>query len=322
MQSPSPAQVARHVPPGPQRNGLQFTDGWLHAPAPVQKPEGVYVEPVHEAAPQAVVAGATLQVPEPLHVPVRPQGGVGAQRACGSASSAGTSLQVPARPATLQALQVPQLELAQHTPSTQKFPVRQSAVVSHDCPSGFLSPQRFVLRSQMFGDAQLASDTQVVLQALPLQANGAQDRVLAARHVPAPSHVRASVCVVAPGGQDGATQTVPTWYSWHVPRPSQTPVVPQLAAPASLQVPVGSAPPEVTGEQVPGDDALAQDMHAPAQAVRQQTPWAQKPVAQSEPSLQVAPGDLSPHDPATQTEGDAQSASAVQVALQDALPQR
>jgi hypothetical protein len=39
--------------------------------------------------------------------------------------------------------------------------------------------------------------------------------------------------------------------------------------------PVGSEPPLGTGEQVPGVLLSAHDMHLPAQAVAQQTPWAQ-----------------------------------------------
>jgi hypothetical protein len=52
----------------------------VHPPWPLQKPLGVYVEPVHEGAPHDVLAGATLQVPAPLHVPVSPQGGAATQR--------------------------------------------------------------------------------------------------------------------------------------------------------------------------------------------------------------------------------------------------
>jgi hypothetical protein len=59
------------------------------------------------------------------------------------------------------------------------------------------------------GAAQLASETQVVAHVDPLHAKGAQDSVLAARHVPAPSHVRASVAVAAPAGHVGAAHTVP-----------------------------------------------------------------------------------------------------------------
>jgi hypothetical protein len=127
-QSPSPAQAVRHAPPAPHTKGLQLAGVCTQEPVPLQKPAGVNVEPAHDAAPHAVVAGATLHAPAPLHVPVRPQGGLGAQRPCGSASSAGTSLHAPARPSTLQDWHVPQPEAAQHTPSTQNVPVRQSSV--------------------------------------------------------------------------------------------------------------------------------------------------------------------------------------------------
>jgi hypothetical protein len=71
---------------------------------------------------------------------------------------------------------------------------------------------------------------------------------------------------------------------------------------------------------VPGDDVSAQDMQAPPHAVRQHTPCAQNPVAHSVPSPQAAPGDFSPHEPPEQTEGAAQSASAVHAPLHAAAP--
>jgi hypothetical protein len=220
----------------------------------------------------------------------------------------------------LHAWHVPQLEAPQHTPSTQKLPVRHSSVDAQAWPTRFLLPHRFVLRSQMAGAVQLASEVHVVAHVMPLQANGAHGSVLAARHVPAPSHVRASVAVDPPAGQVGAAHTVPAAYTWQAPAPSHAPVCPQLAAPWSLHVPVGSAAPDATGAQVPRADVSAQDMQVPAQAVRQQTPCAQKPVAHSVPSPQLAPADLRPHEPPTHTEGVWQSASAVHVPLHAAAP--
>jgi hypothetical protein len=146
-----------------------------------------------------------LQTPLVPHV----EAAVTAHRLCGSAAPAGTGAQLPAEPATLQAWQVPHVELPQQTPSTQKLPVRQSSFTAHAWPSGFLLPHRFVARSQMLGEAQPASETQVVLQAVPLHANGAHGSVLAGRHTPAPSQVRASVCVEPPAGHDGGAQIVP-----------------------------------------------------------------------------------------------------------------
>jgi hypothetical protein len=210
MQSPSPAQVVRHAPvPAPQRNGLQLVECCAHVPVPLQKPTGINVELVHDDCPHDVVVGAFAQLPAPSHAPVNPQGGAATQRACGSAAASGTALQAPARPVTLQAWQVPQEGAEQHTPSTQKLPVRHSSLVPHAWPRRFLPPQRFVPRSQMFGAAQLASETQVVSHVEPLQAKGAQEIVVAAWQLPMPSHVRASVSTVAPTGHDIGAQVVP-----------------------------------------------------------------------------------------------------------------
>jgi hypothetical protein len=94
MQSPSPPQLTRQPPPL-HRKGLQACGVCTHAPVPLQKPVGVYVDPAHEEAPHTVVAGVSLHAPAPLQVPVRPHGGAGTHRSCGSASSAATSLHVP-----------------------------------------------------------------------------------------------------------------------------------------------------------------------------------------------------------------------------------
>jgi hypothetical protein len=101
---------------------------------------------------------------------VNPQGGAGTQRACGSAAPTGTALQVPARPVTLQAWQVPHADIPQQTPSTQKLPVRHSSLELHACPRRFLSPQRLVDMSQMLPAAHWLSAVQVVLQAVPVHA--------------------------------------------------------------------------------------------------------------------------------------------------------
>ncbi len=78
--------------------------------------------------------------------------------------------------------------------------------------------------------------------------------------------------MVVPTGQLPAAQVVPAAYSPQAPAPLQRPVVPQLAAPASVQVREGSVSPAVTGEQVPALPVTPQDMHTPVQAVAQQTP--------------------------------------------------
>ena len=98
--------------------------------------------------------------------------------------------------------------------------------------------------------------------------------------------------------------------------------MPQLAAPWSRHWPAGFRVPAATATQLPALPAAAHDMHVPAQAVLQQTPCAQTPLAHSPPPPQTAPSGLRPHDPLPQTAGGAQSASAAQVALHAAAPQR
>ena len=286
-------------------------------PAPSQLPAGVWVAALHEFAPQAAPEGEKAQEPAPLQVPLKPQGGEAVHLACGSMAAAGTALQAPAAPATLQDTQVGQLADEQQTPSTQ-LPLSQSA------PAAQIWPRRFLPHApalQTFPGAQSPSTAQTAVQVVPLQAKGAQVCVVAGLQTPAPSQVRASVAVVVPFGQAGPAHCVPAGKSWQAPAPLQKPVVPQVAAPWAVHCPVGSVPPAGIGEQVPALAGSAQDMHFDPQAVEQQTPWAQMPVPHSVPPAQTAPGGLSPHDPATQLAGWAQSALALQVDLQAAVPQ-
>ena len=173
---------------------------------------GEKVEPMHDAVPQLTPALACWQEPLPSQLPVLPQGSCGVQRACGSASPDVTFEHAPALPWTLQAWQVPHVELPQHTPSTQKSPVRQSPVAVQDWPRRFLSPHRFVLGSQMFGARQSASTVQVALQAafvVPLHMYGAQAIDAAAVQLPTPSQVRAGASVEVPVGHEGFMHCVP-----------------------------------------------------------------------------------------------------------------
>jgi hypothetical protein len=62
------------------------------------------------------------------------------------------------------------------------------------------------------------------------------------------------------------------------------------------------------------------ETQAVLQAVLQQTPWVQLPLAHSMPPEHCAPGGLRPQDPFVHTLPAEQSASAVQVALQTAVP--
>lgn len=118
--------------------------------------------------------------------------------------------------------------------------------------------------------------------------------------------------------QVAAAHCVPEAYRWHALAPSQNPVWPQVEAATILHVPVGSAPPTGTAEQVPSLPATAHELQVPAQEVEQQMLWAQIPELHSLPAAQLAPLGLLPQVPAgnVQVFGDAQSAVLAQVILQ------
>ena len=77
--------------------------------------------PLHDGPLHITVVGCCWQAPLPLQAPVLPQVPPGVQRACGSVTLLATLAQEPRLPETLQAMQVPQLLLAQQTPSTQEL---------------------------------------------------------------------------------------------------------------------------------------------------------------------------------------------------------
>jgi hypothetical protein len=165
-QSPSAAQVVRQAA-GPHTYGEQLdVTGGAHAPVPVQWERAVYIVPLQEAEPQVVAAGAKLQAPSPSHLPSWPQGGLATQRSCGSAPVAGIGWQLPALPATLQAVQTPQVGAEQQTPSTQ-LPLSHPSPETQSCPSRLL-PQDPAM--QKFPAAQSASSPQAELQVEPLHA--------------------------------------------------------------------------------------------------------------------------------------------------------
>jgi hypothetical protein len=132
--------------------------------------------------------------------------------------------------------------------------------------------------------------------------------------------VRASVAVVEPVGHDGSAHCVPAACSWQPPAPLQKPVRPQLVAAWAVHWPLGSIPSAGTGVHVPSVPDSVHDMQLAPQAVVQQTPATQKPLWQSVGAAQLAPGGRSPHELPVHTLGGAQSASAVQVDLQAAVP--
>jgi len=163
-QSAVVAHVVLHAPV-PHRYGAQLTAVWRQLPAPSQAPAGVDVDPLHDAVPQLVPRGVGRQAPLPSHVPLKPQGGAGRQPPCGSIAPTATGLQVPADPATLHDVQVPQLAVEQQTPSTQ-LPLSHSAGAAQICPSRFF-PHDPAL--QNMPPAQSASTPQAARQVAPLQ---------------------------------------------------------------------------------------------------------------------------------------------------------
>ena len=182
---------------------------------------------------------------------------------------AGTGEQVPAAPASAQDMQVPLHGVPQQIPCAQTV-LLHSVPLEQTAPFGF-SPQEPPM--QEAGIAQSLSVLQVALQALVPQANGKQEDEAGIPQVPAPSQVPPGVKVVPVAGQAAAWQEVPCWYfsqapAWHLPS------VPQLAVPLSAQLPAGSGP-AATAVHCPIVPVMAQERQAPAQAVAQQTPWAQ-----------------------------------------------
>ncbi len=129
-----------------QACGAQSTAGpatQRPAPSHVDAPTRLAILPGLQAADaQVVPAGYLVQWPAPSHIPVVPQLvlPMSLQRPFGSARPAGEGAQVPAFPATLQALQAPQDALWQHTWSVQA-PLKQSPLVVHAAPSGLRSLQ-------------------------------------------------------------------------------------------------------------------------------------------------------------------------------------
>ena len=96
-------------------------------PLPSQLPTGIAVDPVQDTVPQLVPAGIGRHAPLPSQVPLNPQGGLAAHPPCGSIAPAGTGRQVPALPATLHDVQVPQLAVEQLPTLTMPVTRNESA---------------------------------------------------------------------------------------------------------------------------------------------------------------------------------------------------
>lgn len=205
-QSALVVQVVRQAVPPHWRWPGHGVGVWAQVPAPSQVPPGLLIAFAQAGAPQLVPKLVFRQAPIPLQVPSKPQGGAGVQRWWGSALPTGTELQVPALPVRLQTWQVPQVGAEQQTPSTQ-------LLLAHSVPSVQIWPRRLRPHDpfvQNWPGAQSASAVQTATQlwVVLLQANGAQDCIVAGLQLPIPSQVRARFAVVAVA-HAGAAHWVP-----------------------------------------------------------------------------------------------------------------
>jgi hypothetical protein len=105
--------------------------------------------------------------------------------------------------------------------------------------------------------------------------------------------------------------------------PSHVPSFPHVEASLTPHWPLGSARPPPTGEHVPSVALSVHDTHGPAQVALQQTFCAEhtSPEAHWLLAVQGPPFGSRPHEPLMHVAFEAQSALAVQVALQAAAPQ-
>jgi hypothetical protein len=153
-------------------------------------------------------------------------------------------------------------------------------------PSGFgpQLPFTHFEPTQSLSEAQLAAQAPVVAS----QLNGAQMTVGPAVQVPSPSQTRPPL--TAAPSQDPRWQVVPSKNVRQAPAPSHVPSRPQVEGSAAGQTAaLRGAPPAGTNAQIPCDPAVLQDLHVSVQALLQQTPSTQNPLAQSPPHPHAAP---------------------------------
>jgi hypothetical protein len=146
-------------------------------------------------------------------------------------------------------------------PFTHLTPVTQSPSVLHD-------------EKHMFDDGS--------------QSNGAHTVEGPGLHRPLGSHAYTPE-MVAPSHAPGL-HTDPGAYFRQAPAPLQVPSSPHVETSALGQtLAVRGGVPFGTNEQVPGDAVVLHALHVSAQAVLQQTPSTQNPLAQSPPHPQACP---------------------------------
>jgi hypothetical protein len=178
----------------------------VQAPCPLQTSARRKLLPWQPACWQTVPAAWKRQPPAPSQRPSVPQlvGDVAWHMPDGSDAPAGTSLQKPTKPLTLQARQRPQLAMLQQTPLVQN-PVPHWALLLQLAPWDF---SRQVLLLQVAGETQSPSLRQVVGQVPPLvHWKLPQLRVLGVWQLPLPLQVAGGVATLPL--HEPARQTVP-----------------------------------------------------------------------------------------------------------------
>ena len=141
-------------------------------------------------------------------------------------------------------------------------------------------------------------------------------------HTPMAVQVEADFILPLLPSQLAGAQTVPAGVVAQAPRPSQTPVVPQLEAAMATQTAAGSAAPAATGVQVPCLPTIAHELQLPHDADPQQTPSVQWPLIQVALPAQAAPfGERLVHEPDGQVKPATQSASFAHMVRQALGPQ-
>lgn len=147
---------------------------------------------------------------------------------------------------------------------------------------------------------QMLSLRQPLLHVTPFgeQPKGSQLNLGPGVQVPLPSQTE--TCVMSPSEHEAAEQVSPCGEWAQPPMPSHAPVCPQVDAGSLRQMACGSGAPAATGMQVPTLWTRLQLTHGPSQALVQQAPSTQKPLAQSAFTEQGMTGERTKHDPFTQ----------------------
>jgi hypothetical protein len=224
----------------------------------------------------------------------------------GSGAPVGTFVHWPSVPASAHDLHAPVHAVAQHTPCAHTL-LAHSPAAEHAAPIGFL-PHDPPLHT--FPVLHWALVEHCPKHLLPLHANGRHVSAAGATHFAVASQVEAGVYIAL--AQVSGAHTVPGAYLRHDPAPSHLPSVPPVDAGCAAQPLRGSVAPAGTVEQLPIADGSAHVLHGPLQALSQQTPSTQNPLAQAAATLQAWPLLLVPQLPFWQVRGATHSASLVQ----------